>query len=157
MTQRELTYFKLKEKIVLNNEKNSKTKNIIKDNNKPFKQLKSTNSLNNHQYINKLNEKIKNNKNNNIIKTNQVYNNKAKIKLNANKEKCANKSSKNNLIDKLYKNLFLIELKDNSNYIYNNYGNTIEINKCGGNPDQIHNFNSLIKLKNPFKSELINL
>ena len=95
---------------------------------------------------------MKNNKINNIIKTTKIYSEKTKLKSNINKEKNNGKNVKNNLIDKLYKNLFLIELKDNSKYIYSNYGNTIELNKCGGNPDQIHNFNSLIKLKNPFKN-----
>ena len=152
LTQRELTYFKLKEKINLNNDVNSKNKNNIKDNNKGYKQMKSTESLNNNKYNNKLNDKIKNDKIKNIIKTTKIYTNKAKYKSNINKDKYIGKNNKNNLIDKLYRNFFLIELKDNSNYIYNNYGNTIELNKCGGNPDQIHNFNSLIKLKNPFKS-----
>ena len=152
LTQRELTYLKLKEKINLSGDINPKNKNNMKDNNKTNKQIKSTNSLNNNKYVNKLSDKIKNNKTNNIIKTTKIYSDKVKIKSNINKDKNNGKNVKNNLIDKLYKNLFLIELKDNSNYIYNNYGNTIELNKCGGNPDQIHNFNSLIKLKNPFKS-----
>ena len=124
----------------------------MKNNNKPYKQIKPTNSLNKNKNGNKLNDKSKKNKSNNIIKTMKIYADKPKIKCNINKDKNKGKNVKNNLIDKLYKNLFLIELKDNSNYIYNNYGNTIELNKCGGNPDQIHNFNSLIKLKNPFKS-----
>ena len=151
LTQRELTYFKLKEKINISGDINAKNKNKIKDINKTNKQIKSTTSLNNNNYVNKLNDQIKNNNSNNIIKKRKIYSDKLKIKSNINKDKNNGKNAKYNLIDKLYKNLFLIELKD-SNYIYNNYGNTIELNKCGGNPDQIHNFNSLIKLKNPFKS-----
>ena len=147
LTHRELTNFKLKEKINLNNDVKSKNTNNIKDNNKDYKQMKSANSLNNNKYTNELNDKI-----NNIIKTTKIFTNTAKYKSNINKDKYICKKNKINLIDRLYKNLFLLEIKDNSNYIYNNYGNTIEINKCGGNPDQIHNFNSLIKLKNPFKS-----
>ena len=154
LTQRELSNFKTKEKININinSDINSKNKNNLKENNKAYNQIKSTNSLNNNKYINKLNDKLKNNKINNIIRSTKIYAEKTKMKSNINKDKNSGKNVKNNLIDKLYKNLFLIELKDNSNYIYNHYGNTIELNKCGGKPDQIHNFNSLIKLKNPFKN-----
>ena len=149
LTQRELTLFKLKEKVNLNSDINIKNKNSASKN-QIHKKIKTTNALNANKCINKLNDKIKNNKVNNIIKPNKSP--RTKIKANINKNKNITKSNKNNLISKFYKNLFLIELKDNSNYIYNNYGNTIEYSKYGCNPDQIHNFNSLIKLKNPFKS-----
>ena len=151
LTQRELTHYKLKEKVNLNiNWKNKK-----KDNNSTNKNKKkeATNAVNNNKkLINKLNNKIKNNKvNNNLIKSVKMENNNDKLKQNINKNKIAGKNKKISLIDKLYKNIFVVELKD-SNYISNNYGNTIEYNKYGGNPNQIHNFNSLIKLKNPFKN-----
>ena len=93
---------------------------------------------------------------NKCIKNNKIINNekspKMKVKENTNKNNNDGKNNKNNLIRKFYKNLYLIELKDNSNYIQNNYGNTVEYSKYGCNPDQIHNFNSFIKLKNPFKN-----
>ena len=147
LTQRELTLFKSKEKVNLNSDINIKNKNNA-NKNQIHKKIKATNALNANKCINKLNYKIKNNKVNNIIKPNKSP--RTKIKANINKN--ITKSNKNNLINKFYKNLFLIELKDNSNYIYNNYGNTIEYSKYGCNPDQIYKFNSLIKLKNPFKS-----
>ena len=153
LTQRELSHYKLKEKINFNNNINSKNKNNIKKyTDKMYKQIKQNNSLNNNKCINKLNDKIKNNNNHNninISKGNKIDSNK---KQNNNKNKHCVKKNNSNLIDKLYKNLFLIELKDTSNYIYNNYGNTMELNKYDRNPDQINKFNSLIKLKNPFKN-----
>ena len=156
LTQRELTLFKLKEKANLNIDINSKKVNQNKNKNNTSlhqinKKIKATNVINANKCINKLNDKIKNNKGNN---TNVIKNRKSpkiKVKENLNKNVGINNNN-NNLIRKFYKNLFLIELKDNSNYIYNNYGNTVEYSKYGGNPDQIHNFNSLIKLKNPFKN-----
>ena len=153
LTQRELSHYKLKEKINNNNNINSKNKNNIKKyTDKMYKQIKQNNSLNNNKYNNKLNDKIKNNNNHNninISKGNKIDSNK---KQNNNKNKHCVKKNNSNLIDKLYKNLFLIELKDTSNYIYNNYGNTMELNKYDRNPDQINKFNLLIKLKNPFKN-----
>ena len=153
LTQRELSHYKFKEKINFNNNINSKNKNNIKKyTDKMYKQIKQNNSLNNNKCINKLNDKIKNNNNHtniNISKGNKIDSNK---KQNNNKNKHCVKKNNSNLIDKLYKNLFLIELKDTSNYIYNNYGNTMELNKYDRNPDQINKFNSLIKLKNPFKN-----
>ena len=150
LTQRELSHFKIKEKINLKNDINSKNKN---KNNKKVKdktptQIKSNISLN--KLFNKLNDKIRNSQVNNIItKNNKIDNNNKKQ--NINKPKHANKN-RNNLFDKLYKNLFLIEFKNNSNYISNNFENTIELNKYGGNKEKINNLSSLIKLKNPFKS-----
>ena len=153
LTQRELSHYKFKEKINFNNNIDSKNKNNIKKyTDKMYKQIKQNNSLNNNKCINKLNDKIKNNNNHtniNISKGNKIDSNK---KQNNNKNKHCVKKNNSNLIDKLYKNLFLIELKDTSNYIYNNYGNTMELNKYDRNPDQINKFNSLIKLKNPFKN-----
>ena len=149
LTQRELTLFKPKEKVNLNIDNNSKN-NISY--NQMHKKIKITNIINANKCINKLNDKIKNSKG----KNNKIINNekspKMKVKENINKNNNDGKNNKNNLIRKFYKNLYLIELKDNSNYIHNNYGNTVEYSKYGCNPDQIHNFNSLIKLKNPFKN-----
>ena len=149
LTQRELTLFKPKEKVNLNIDNNSKN-NISY--NQMHKKIKITNIINANKCINKLNDKIKNSKG----KNNKIINNekspKMKVKENINKNNNDGKNNKNNLIRKFYKNLYLIELKDNSNYIHSNYGNTVEYSKYGCNPDQIHNFNSLIKLKNPFKN-----
>ena len=163
LTQRELIHTKIKEKIGFNNDKklnNKGVKNIKNENETINKKTRSNNKdlKKNKSFIkfsdkNKTNSQNINNRNNKNEKKN---NNNSKIesnkKPNINKNKYIGKGVKNNLIDKFYNNLFLIELKDNSNYIYNNYRNTIEFNKYGGNPDQIYNFNSLIKLKNPFKS-----
>ncbi len=61
LTQRELSHYKLKEKINFNNNINSKNKNNIKKyTDKMYKQIKQNNSLNNNKCINKLNDKIKN-------------------------------------------------------------------------------------------------
>ena len=153
LTQRKLTHFKLKEKINLNVIlKNNEKGNNSNNENKKIKANKGIN--NNSKCINKLNNKIKNNNVSNVIKSIKVENNKEKLKqnTNVNKNKHLGKSKKISLIDKLYKNLFMIELKDSTNNIYKNYGNTMEYNKYGGNLEQIHNINSLIKVKNPFKS-----
>ena len=160
LTQRELIHNKIKEKIGLNNDKkinNKGIKNIkiekinrkTKSNKKDLKKNKSFNKFSDRKKSSQYNNNQS--KNNNIKKNNnsKIESNK-KQKINKNKN--IGKSVKNNLIDKFYNSLFLIELKDNSNYITNNYRNTIEFNKYGGNPDQIYNFSSLIKLKNPFKS-----
>ena len=154
LTQRELTHFKLKEKINFNNSINAKNKNNIKKiSGKIYKQLKQNNPLNTNKCIDKLNDKIKNNNkhtNTKLSKGNKIDSNK---KQNINKNKHIIKNNKSNLIAQLYKNLFLIELRDTSNYVCNNIcGNKTEINKYGEKPDQLHNCNSLIKLKNPFKN-----
>ena len=162
LTQRELIHIKVKEKGCLNNDKNIKTKGVknikenekinikTKNNNKDLKKNKSFNKFSDKKNNNQVNNNIAKNNNNNLTKNNnsKIESNK---KQNINKNKYIGKGIKNNLIDKFYNNLFLIESRDN-NYITNNYRNTIEFNKYGGNPDQIYNFNSLIKLKNPFKS-----
>ena len=163
MTQRELIHTKIKEKIGFNNDKklnNKGVKNIKNENETINKKTRSNNKdlKKNKSFIkfsdkNKTNsQNINNSNNNNEKKNNNNSKTESNKKPNINKNKYIGKGVKNNLIDKFYNNLFLIELKDNSNYIYNNYRNTIEFNKYGGNPDQIYNFNSLIKLKNPFKS-----
>ncbi len=147
LTQRELNNFKINEKITLSDiGPKNKNKKKIKD--KTPNQIKTNISLN--KCINKLNDKIKNGQvNNNISKNNKIDTNKKK---NINKNKHSTKH-KNNIIDKLYKNLFLIEFKNNSNYICNNnIRNTIEFNQYSGNKDKINNLSSLIKLRNPFKS-----
>jgi hypothetical protein len=148
LTQRELTHFQIREKT------RKFCKKIKNSKNKPRRQIKYSSSFNtnNNKCINKLNNKIKNNnhQNKHIIKENNKESSKEKIKTNLNKDNNINK--KNKLIDKFYQNLILVELRDISNYIYTNYGNTIEFNKFGGNPNQIVNFHSLIKLKNPFIS-----
>ena len=153
LTQRELTHFILKEKANLNNNTNTKNKNIKNYSDRTYKQIKQNNPLNSNKCIDKLNDKIKNNYNNNqnnSYKKNKIDSNK---KQNTNNNKRKVKNSKINLIDKLYKNLFLIELKDTNNYIINNYGNTMELKRYGGNPERINNCNSLIKLSNPFKNK----
>ena len=159
LTQRELIHSKIKEKIGLYNDKNKNkgVKNVKKENEKINNKTKSNNKdLKKNKSFNKLNDKQNKTQINNGSKITKKNNNNSKIesnkKQNINKNKYIGKNVKNNLIEKFYNNLFLIELKDNSNYISKNYRNTIEFNKYGGNPDQIYNFNSLIKLKNPFKS-----
>ena len=147
LTHRELSHFKIKEKINLNNEISSKNKNKKKENEKTPNQIMKNISLN--KCINKLNEKIKNKQVNNI--------NTKKYKIDCNNKQNINKKrhitkDKTNLIDKLNKNLFLVEFKNNSNYICNNLGNIIEFNKYDKYKGKINNISSLIKLKNPFKS-----
>ena len=150
LTYRELSHFKIKEKINLNNNinsKNSKNKNKKKEKDKTPNQIKKNISLN--KCINKLNEKIKNKQVNNIYTNN--YKIDSHNKQNTNKKR-HNTKDKNNLVDKLHKNLFLPEFKNNSNYIYNNQGNTKEFNKYLANKEKNKNLSSLIKDKNPFKN-----
>ena len=99
--------------------------------------------------INKLNEKIKNKQVNNI--NTKKYKNDCNNKQNINKKRHITKD-KTTVMDKLNKNLFLVEFKNNSNYICNNLGNIIEFNKYDKYKGKINNISSLIKLKNPIKS-----
>ena len=164
LAQRELIHNKIKDKIDLNNDKNIKNKGVknikkenekinvkTKSNNKELKMNKSFNKFSDKKNNNQINNNIVKNNNNNLTKNNN-RNIESNKKQNINKNKHFGKGIKNNLIDTFYNNFFFIELIDNNNNITNNYRNTIEFNKYGGNPDQIYNFNSLIKLKNPFKS-----
>ena len=152
LTQRELTFSKLKEKINLNIDMNSKNKAINKKNtknNQIHKIIKTTNTINTNKCINELNDKIKNNKvYKNIIRTNRS----PRTKIKANINKITSKTEKNNLIHKFYQDVSLVDQKINSGLIYNNCGNTIEFGKYKVKLEKNHNFNSLVKLKNPFKN-----
>ena len=138
LTQRELSHSKLNEKISLHNDNISIIKNNKNDNIKTLKQIKSSITFKN----NKCNKsKNKDGEQKKLIKKNNINNNEIKIKSKMNDNKI--KNYKNDLIEKLYNNILYIKLKNkNKNYF----------DKRCGKSQQINNFNSLIKIKNPFKS-----
>ena len=128
----------MNEKISLHNDNISIIKNNKNDNIKTLKQIKSSITFKN----NKCNKsKNKDGEQKKLIKKNNINNNEIKIKSKMNDNKI--KNYKNYLIEKLYNNILYIKLKNkNKNYF----------DKRCGKSQQINNFNSLIKIKNPFKS-----
>jgi len=145
LTQKELIKLDLREKVNLNlNNSNNinSIKNNITNSSNILKPIKSNNSSYNENYFNNLYNKIKhNNLANKIIS--------AKKKITSNNKNLM-KNNKKEIVDKMNKKLY-IELKNNTIYVNNNYGNILDYSKCERSTDQINNFNSLIKI-NPFKS-----
>jgi len=145
LTQKELIKLDLREKVNLNlNNSNNinSIKNNITNSSNILKPIKSNNSSYNENYINNLYNKIKHN---NLA--NKIISTKKKITSN---NKNLMKNNKKEIVDKMNKKLY-IELKNNTIYVNNNYGNILDYSKYERNTDQINNFNSLIKI-NPFKS-----
>ena len=147
MTQKELIKLDLREKANLN-KNNSNNNNInsirnnITNNFNIIKPIKTNNSFFNENCTNNLYNKIKHN---NLTK--KIASIKKKVTANISNNKYLMKINKKDLRDKkLY-----IELRNNTIWVNNNYGDILEYSKCERNSEQINNFNSLIKI-NPFKS-----
>ena len=149
LTQREVSNFKLKERIELNSDSRLKSKNNSL-NNKKRDNLKKINSFNDgHKLKNILNNKQKSNINStNTVQTGKIEKAKIKKKIDG---KNNIKKKKINIIDqKLLKNLFYIEIKERKNS-NKNPENVIEYHKALDSQEHVNNFVPLIKQKNPFK------
>lgn len=151
LTQREVTTFKLKERILLNSEIHLKNKNNSLNNQKRtnLKQISSSNDNNKLKKV--VNNKQKSNSgNNNTVQSAKIEKPKVKKK---NEGKKNIQRKKINIIDKkLLKNLMNIELKEKKNINLNeNSGNVVGIDKFVNNSEHINNFAPLMKVKNPFK------
>ena len=150
LTQREVTNFKLKERVHLNSEIHLKSKNNSLSNKKRTN-LKQINSFNEGNKVKKLlNNKPKENiTSNNTVQTSKI--DKTKIKKKTNGKKSI-KRKKINIIGKLYNKLLYMEIKEKVNNNMNkNFETDMENNKYLENPEHINNFAPLIKVKNPFK------
>ena len=149
LTQREITNFKLKEKVDLNSEIHLEIKNNSL-NNKRRNNLKQTNSFNAEHKVKKVDNKPKNNvTNNNTLQTKKIEKDKIKKAING-KNKI--KRKKINIIGKLYKNLLNIEIKEkNINHMNKNYETILNNDKFVEKPEPINNLVSLMKQQNPFK------
>ena len=155
LTQREMTNFKLKERINLNSDIHLKNKNNSLNNKKNhLKQINSFNEGHKNKYKKVLNNyKIKNNintsSNNNTIQTTKIEKTKIKKK---NEGKNNIKKKKIHLMDKLFNNILFIEIKPSNKTHSNKNSETIlECNKYIDNSEHINNIAQLIKIKNPFK------
>lgn len=155
LTQREMTNFKLKERINLNSDIHLKNKNNSLNNKKKhLKQINSFNDGHKNKYKKVLNNyKIKNNinasNNNNTVQTTKTE--KAKVKK-KNEGKNNIKKKKINLMDKLFNNIIIYEIKPSNNTHANKNSEAIlECNKYIDNTEHINNIAQLIKIKNPFK------
>ena len=148
LTQREMTNFKLKEKINLNSEIHLKNKNNSL-NNKKRNNLKQINSFNDSNKTKKIDSKSKKNIINNTVQTNKIENKKVKKK-NDGKNKI--KKKKINIIGKLYNNLLRMEIKEKRIININKNSETLlENSKFSEKSELINNFAPLIKQQNPFK------
>ena len=151
LTQREVSNFKLKERVHLNSEIHLKNKNNSL-NNKKNKHLKQINSFNaGHKYKKILNNnKAKTNVVNNTIQAGKTEKPKTKKK---NEGKNIIKKKKISLVDKLINNIFYIQIKQsNNNNVNKNSETVLEFHKYDENHEHINNFAQLIKIKNnPFK------
>ena len=155
LTQREMTNFKLKERINLNLDIHLKNKNNSLNNKKNhLKQINSFNDGHKNKYKKVLNNyKIKNNiktsNNNNTIQSIKIDKNEIKKKFEG---KNNIKKKRINLMDKMFGGVIIYEIKQGNNTHANKNSETIlECNKYIDNSEHIDNIDQLIKTKNPFK------